>query len=70
MPAKPNAHLIRILAPLDKHGREALARKVGTTYQYLHQLAHGHRRASVELCKRFERHTGLTRRDLRPDLFA
>lgn len=58
------------LEPLGADDRRALARKVRTTYGYLHQLAAGHRRASIELCKRFERHTPLTRQHLRPDLFA
>lgn len=65
-----NQALQAFLEPLDADARRRLARKLRTSYQYLHQLASGHRRASITLCRRFEAHTSLTRKQLRPDLFA
>lgn len=48
-----------------------LARKLGTSYAYLSQIAYGHRKAGPQFAVRIERETGglVRREDLRPDLF-
>lgn len=58
----------------EKHGPESwvqLAAKAGTSHAYVVQLAHGHRRPSVEMMhKLIVASAGeLTDRGLRPDFF-
>jgi DNA-binding transcriptional regulator YdaS (Cro superfamily) len=64
--------LAKYLDPMDHAGRVAFARSCGTTYNYLHQVAGGHRRASGKLARRIERRSGgaVTRASLRRDLFG
>lgn len=52
--------------------RESIAAKAGTTAEYLRQVLVYERQPSADMAKRLESATGgsLTRRSLRPDLFA
>lgn len=51
--------------------RKALALQVGTSVNYLYQLAGGHRQASPELAKKIEEATegAITKQELRPDIW-
>ncbi|GEM_PF-6224603 len=52
--------------------RESIAEKAGTSAEYLRQVLVYERQPSADMAKRLEEATGgaLTRRTLRPDLFA
>ncbi|CDG54539.1 MULTISPECIES: hypothetical protein [Halomonadaceae] len=52
--------------------RESIALSAGTTAEYLRQVLVYERQPSADMAKRLEEATGgaLTRRTLRPDLFA
>lgn len=59
----------------EKHGPESwnrLAEKANTSHAYIVQLAHGHRRPSIEMMHRLIDASGdeLTSRGLRPDFFS
>ncbi len=51
---------------------ETMAKRAGTSYNYLIQLAGGHRKPSHKLAKRIEAATRgvISRHDLRPDIFG
>lgn len=53
------------------HRLEILARRVGTTRNYLVQIAFGHRQPSPRLAKLIEKFTEgeVSRYDLRPDVY-
>lgn len=57
---------------LNKSDRELIAKKAGTTDDYLFQIAGGHRNPSAALAKKLEIASGgvITRADLRPDIFG
>ncbi len=51
--------------------RIEVAKKAGTSVGYLYQIAGGHRKASLALCKKLQGATSgaLTLADIRPDLY-
>ena len=49
---------------------EGMAAKLGTSPGYLHDLEKGRRRPSPHLANTIERVTGISRHDLRPDVFG
>lgn len=49
---------------------EGMAAKLGTSPGYLHDLEKGRRRPSPQLANTIERITGISRHDLRPDVFG
>lgn len=49
---------------------EGLAAKLGTSPGYLHDLEKGRRKPSPQLANEIERITGISRHDLRPDIFG
>ncbi|WP_027967299.1 hypothetical protein [Halomonas halocynthiae] len=57
---------------LSDSDRERIAKHAGTTPEYLRQVLVYERQPSASMAKRLERASGgaLTRRSLRPDLFA
>ncbi len=57
---------------LTSQQKAALAEELGTSVQYLSQIAHDHRKASHTLAKNIERSTNkqVTRHDLRSDIFG
>lgn len=63
--------MARYIRTVGRVGRERLAGACGTSVGYLYQIAGGHRRPSVPLALRLERHTGgwVCRCALRPDVF-
>lgn len=60
------------LKTLTSDQRILVAKKAGTTREYLVQLAGGHRKASALLAKRLEDATGgkVAKSELRPDIFG
>ncbi len=50
--------------------RADICKQVGTTMDYLWQLAGGHSRASPKLALALEAATGVSKHDLRPDIFG
>lgn len=58
------------LASLPHGERKAFATRVGTSYPYLYQIAHGLRTPSPEFCRRLiQADDRLTLADLRPDIW-
>ena len=57
---------------LDPGEKQALADAVGTSYQYLCQIANGHKNAGPVLCRKIEQATNgqVSRHDLRPDIYS
>ncbi|MCU0806570.1 MAG: helix-turn-helix domain-containing protein [Candidatus Contendobacter sp.] len=49
--------------------RKAICDAIGTTPDYLWQIAGGHSRPSARLAIAIERETGVCRQKLRPDIF-
>jgi transcriptional regulator with XRE-family HTH domain len=54
---------------LDNLAKLALARKVGTEYSYLRQIAHGSRKPGVDLAQRLAKALNVTPADIRPDIW-
>lgn len=50
--------------------REALCKKIGTTKDYLWQIAGGHCRPGARMAIAIESITGVSKHDLRPDIFG
>lgn len=64
---------MRIQPLLDRKSQfSQIAADAGTSAEYLLQLAYGHSRASYRMAFRLEAATqnGVTRHDLRPDIFG
>jgi DNA-binding transcriptional regulator YdaS (Cro superfamily) len=49
---------------------EGMAAKLGTSPGYLHDLEKGRRKPSPQLANTIERITGISRHELRPDVFG
>lgn len=49
--------------------RKAICEAIGTTPDYLWQIAGGHSRPSARLSLAIERETGVSRHALRPDIY-
>ena len=49
---------------------EGMAAKLGTSPGYLHDLEKGRRKPSPQLANTIERITGISRHDLRPDIYG
>jgi DNA-binding transcriptional regulator YdaS (Cro superfamily) len=50
--------------------RREICEQIGTTMDYLWQIAGGHSRASARMALEIERYTGVSKHDLRPDIFG
>lgn len=57
---------IRATRPSD---RQRICAEIGTTPDYLWQIAGGHSKPSARLTLLLERATGVSRHDLRPDIY-
>ena len=66
----PNALIIAAVAAVGS--QTELARRIGCSQVFVHQMQHGTRKVSPRLCLPIERATGgaVTRYDLRPDIFG